>query len=98
MAQWLLTDIVCQEATYRFYAINEQCFFLHPHARGHTYDVEYHCMDATAVRNTAFGVKLFDPYFDVEIMISNKKMYQVSGVKRDILAHSYFGVTPATMA
>lgn len=50
-------------------------------------------MDATAVRNTAFGVKLFDPYFDVEIMISNKKMYQVSGVKRDILAHSSFGVT-----
>lgn len=72
-------------------------FFLHPHAGGHTYDVEYHCMDATAVRNTAFGVKLCDTYFDVEIMISNKKMYQVSGVKRDILAHSYFGVTPATM-
>ena len=38
-------------------------------------------------------VKLFDPHFDVEIMISNKKMYQVSGVKRDPLAHSHFGVT-----
>ncbi len=38
-------------------------------------------------------VKLFDPHFDVEIMISNRKMYQVSGVKRDILAHSHFGVT-----
>ena len=38
-------------------------------------------------------VKLFDPYFDVEIMISNKKMYQVSGVKRDPLAHAHFGVT-----
>lgn len=38
-------------------------------------------------------VKLFDPYFDVEIMISNRKMYQVSGVKRDPLAHAHFGVT-----
>ena len=35
--------------------------------------------------------KLFDPYFDVEIMISNKQMYQVSGVKRDPLAHSHDG-------
>ena len=38
-------------------------------------------------------VKLFDPHFDVEIMISNKRMYQVSGVKQDPLAHSHFGVT-----
>ena len=38
-------------------------------------------------------VKLFAPHFDVEIMISNKKMYQVSGVKRDPLAHSHYGVT-----
>ena len=36
--------------------------------------------------------KLFDPYFDVEIMISNSKMYQVSGVKRDPLEHSHSGV------
>ena len=35
--------------------------------------------------------KLFDPYFTVEIMISNGKMYQVSGVKRDPLAHSHDG-------
>ena len=35
--------------------------------------------------------KLFDPYFDVEIMISNSRMYQVSGVKRDPLAHSHDG-------
>ena len=35
--------------------------------------------------------KLFDPYFDVEIMISNSKMYQVSGVKRDPRAHSHDG-------
>lgn len=38
-------------------------------------------------------VKLFDPMFDVEIMISNRRMYQVSGVKRDLLAHSHGGVT-----
>ena len=31
--------------------------------------------------------KLFDPHCDVEIMISNKKMYQVSGVRRDPLTH-----------
>ena len=35
--------------------------------------------------------KLFDPYFEVEIMISNSSMYQVSGVKRDPLAHSHDG-------
>lgn len=37
--------------------------------------------------------KLFDPHFDVEIMISNRRMYQVSGVKRDPLAHSHGGFT-----
>lgn len=37
--------------------------------------------------------KLFDPHFEVEIMISNRRMYQVSGVKRDPLAHSHGGVT-----
>ena len=35
--------------------------------------------------------KLFDPHFDVEIMVSNRKMYQLSGVKRDPLAHSHDG-------
>ena len=38
-------------------------------------------------------VKLFDPHISVEIMISNKRMYQVSGVRRDPLAHSHQGVT-----
>ena len=38
--------------------------------------------------------KLFDPYFDVEILISNGRMYQVSGVKRDPLAHSHDGDVP----
>ena len=33
--------------------------------------------------------KLFDPHCDVEIMISNKKMYQVSGVRRDPLVHTH---------
>ena len=37
--------------------------------------------------------KLFDPYLEVEVMISNRQMYQVSGVKRDVLAHSHAGVT-----
>jgi len=35
--------------------------------------------------------KLFEPYFDVEVMISNRRMYQVSGVKRDPLVHSHGG-------
>ena len=35
--------------------------------------------------------KIFDPHFEVEIMISNSRMYQVSGVKRDPLAHSHDG-------
>lgn len=37
--------------------------------------------------------KLFEPYFNVEIMITNSRMYQVSGVKRDPLSHSHGGVT-----
>ena len=36
--------------------------------------------------------KLFDPYFDVEVMISNRFMYQLSGVKRDPLEHSHAGI------
>ena len=35
--------------------------------------------------------KLFDPHFEVEVVISNSRMYQVSGVKRDPLAHSHDG-------
>ena len=40
--------------------------------------------------------KLFDPHFDVEVMISNSRMYQVSGVKRDPLAHSHDSAVPHT--
>jgi hypothetical protein len=36
--------------------------------------------------------RLFDSYFDVEVMISNDRMYQVSGVKRDPLAHAHCGI------
>ena len=35
--------------------------------------------------------KIFDAHFEVEIVISNSRMYQVSGVKRDPLAHSHDG-------
>ena len=34
-------------------------------------------------------VKLFDPHFTVEVMISNKRMYQVSGVKREKTGHTH---------
>ena len=36
---------------------------------------------------------LFDPYFEVEIMISNSRMYQVSGVKCEPALHSHGGHT-----
>ena len=36
---------------------------------------------------------LFDPHFEVEIVISNSKMYQVSGVKREGFTHSHGGHT-----
>ena len=37
--------------------------------------------------------KLFDPHLEVEIMISNSRMYQVSGVLRDPTVHSHDGIT-----
>ena len=37
--------------------------------------------------------RIFDTHFDVEVVISNRQMYQVSGVKRDVLAHSHSGST-----
>ncbi len=36
---------------------------------------------------------LFDPHFEVEAVISNRRMYQVSGVKRDGNLHSHGGHT-----
>ena len=35
--------------------------------------------------------KLFDPLFAVEVMISNSRMYQVSGFKKDPLTHDHGG-------
>ena len=35
--------------------------------------------------------RIFDAHFDVEVVVSNRHMYQVSGVKRDVLAHSHGG-------
>ena len=36
--------------------------------------------------------RIFDAHFDVEVVISNRHMYQVSGVKRDVLADSHGGI------
>ena len=35
--------------------------------------------------------KLFDPLFSVEVMISNSRMYQVSGFKKDAFTHDHGG-------
>lgn len=35
--------------------------------------------------------RIFDAHFRVEVVVSNSYMYQVSGVKRDVLAHSHSG-------
>ncbi len=37
--------------------------------------------------------RIFDSHFKVEVVVSNDYMYQVSGVKRDVLAHSHSGTT-----
>lgn len=64
----------------------------------------HHSGAASKVSNglmTAESLKrIFDAHFDVEVVISNRYMYQVSGVKRDVLnqshtgaAHSHGGLT-----
>jgi len=57
----------------------------------------HHSGSASKVSNglmTADNLKrIFDSYFEVEVVISNRQMYQVSGVKRDVLAHSHSGHT-----
>lgn len=55
------------------------------HHRGSASKVSNGLMSAESLK------KVFDPYFTVEIVISNRKMYQVSGVKRNPLAHSHDG-------
>ncbi|MBQ7341443.1 MAG: class I SAM-dependent methyltransferase [Oscillospiraceae bacterium] len=55
----------------------------------------HHSGAASKVSNglmTAESLKrIFDAHFTVEVVISNDFMYQVSGVKRDVLAHSHSG-------
>ena len=57
----------------------------------------HHSGAASKVSNglmTAESLKrIFDAHFAVEVVISNDYMYQVSGVKRDVLAHSHSGTT-----
>ena len=56
----------------------------------------HHSGSASKVSNGLMSAdslkKLFDPHFEVEVMISNRRMYQVSGVKKDPLAHSHSGM------
>ena len=56
---------------------------------------EHHSGAASRVSNGLMSVqdlmRIFNAHFDVEIMVSNDSMYQVSGVKRDVLAHSHSG-------
>lgn len=51
----------------------------------------HHAGPASAVSNGLMQAdrlkKLFDPYFEVEVMISNRQMYQVSGVKWETRPH-----------
>ena len=55
----------------------------------------HHSGSASKVSNglmTAENLKrIFDAHFDVEVVISNRRMYQVSGIKRDVLNHSHSG-------
>ena len=55
----------------------------------------HHSGAASKVSNglmTAENLKrIFDAHFDVEVVISNNHMYQVSGVKRDMLSHAHQG-------
>ena len=55
----------------------------------------HHSGSASKVSNGLMSAeslkKIFDAHFEVEVVISNRHMYQVSGVKRDVLAHSHSG-------
>ena len=56
------------------------------HHNGEASKVSNGLMTADSLR------KIFEAHFQVEVVISNDYMYQVSGVKRDVLAHSHSGV------
>jgi len=55
----------------------------------------HHSGSASKVSNGLMSAeslkRIFDAHFRVEVVISNRHMYQVSGVKRDVLAHSHSG-------
>ena len=57
----------------------------------------HHTGEASKVSNGLMAAeslkRIFDAHFDVEVVISNRHMYQVSGMKRDVLAHSHGGTT-----
>ena len=57
----------------------------------------HHSGDASKVSKGLMSAeslkRIFDAHFQVEVVISNDYMYQVSGVKRDVLAHSHGGAT-----
>ena len=57
----------------------------------------HHSGSASKVSNGLMSAenlkRIFDAHFEVEVVISNRHMYQVSGVKRDVLAHSHSGHT-----
>jgi len=55
----------------------------------------HHSGSASKVSNGLMSAeslkRIFDAHFDVEVVVSNRPMYQVSGVRRDVLAHSHSG-------
>ena len=57
------------------------------HHKGAANKVSNGLMDAMSLK------KIFDAHFEVEIVVSNRHMYQGSGAKRDLLAHSHGGIT-----
>ncbi len=57
------------------------------HHKGPASKVSNGLMDADSLKS------LFAPYFEVEVMISNSRMYQVSGLRRDGNVHSHGGHT-----
>ena len=57
------------------------------HHRGAASKVSNGLMSADSLK------RIFDAHFAVEAVISNGYMYQVSGVKRDVLAHSHGDLT-----
>ena len=53
----------------------------------------HHSGSASKVSNGLMSAdslkRIFDAHLEVEVVVSNRHMYQVSGVKKDVLAHSH---------